>query len=63
MLFAPVLLNILIIHIVIAIRWMLIKTLSAVINHHGQYKIIAVVGFSELHHIVPNVTSRSIWVK
>ena len=31
----PAILIILIVHIIIAIRWMLIKILSAVINHHG----------------------------
>ena len=37
----PAILIILIAHIVLAVRWMLIKILSAVINHHGR--IITVV--------------------
>lgn len=38
---APAVLIILITHIVLAVRWMLIKILSAVINHHGT--VITVV--------------------
>ncbi|MGI5901755.1 MAG: hypothetical protein ACOX7U_04705 [Desulfitobacteriia bacterium] len=38
---APATLIILITHIIIAVLWMLIKTLSAVINHHGT--VITVV--------------------
>lgn len=38
MIFAPVLLIVLIIHIIIAIRWMLIKILSALINCGGSSK-------------------------
>ena len=38
---APAILIILITHIVLAVRWMLIKILSAVINHHGT--VITVV--------------------
>ena len=34
----PVTLIILIVHIIIAIRWIFIKRLSAVINHHGKVK-------------------------
>lgn len=34
----PAILIILIAHIIIAVRWMFIKILSAVINHHGEYK-------------------------
>ena len=37
---APAVLIILIAHIMIAVRWMLIKILSVVINHHGEYKVI-----------------------
>ena len=36
----PAVLIILITHIIIAVRWMLIKILSAVINHRGEYKVI-----------------------
>ena len=39
---------ILIAHIILAIRWMLIKILSVVINHHGEYKVIVVVGLGVL---------------
>ena len=38
---APAILIILITHIIVAVRWMLIKILSAVINHHGT--VITVV--------------------
>ena len=37
---APAVLIILITHIIVAVRWILIKILSAVINHHGEYKVI-----------------------
>ena len=40
----PAVLIILITHIIIAVRWMLIKILSTVINHHGEYKVIVPVG-------------------
>ena len=41
---APAVLIILITHIVLAVRWMLIKILSAVINHQVEYTVIVVVG-------------------
>lgn len=44
----PATLIILIAHIILAIRWMLIKILSVVINHHGEYKVIVVVGLGVL---------------
>lgn len=37
---APAVLIILIAHIIIAVRWMLIKILSAVINHHGRVNTV-----------------------
>ena len=40
----PTILIILIARIIIAIRWMLIKILSAVINHHGEHKVIVPAG-------------------
>ena len=36
----PGILIILIAHIIVAVRWILIKILSAVINHRGEYKVI-----------------------
>ena len=45
---APTILIILITHIIIAIRWMLIKILSVVINHHVEYTVIVVVGLGVL---------------
>ena len=41
---APAILIILITHIVLAVRWMLIKILSAVINHHGRVNTVVSVG-------------------
>ena len=41
---APAILIILIAHIIIAVRWMLIKILSAEINHQVEYTVIVVVG-------------------
>ena len=40
----PAVLIILIAHIILAVRWMLIKILSAVINHQVEYTVIVVVG-------------------
>ena len=37
---APTVLIILITHIIVAVRWMLIKILSAVINHLGRVKTV-----------------------
>ena len=48
MIFDPVLLIVLIIHIIIAIRWMFIKILSVVISPHGEYKVIVMVGLGVL---------------
>ena len=33
-------------HIIIAVRWMLIKILSAVINHHGECALIVAGGLA-----------------
>ena len=41
----PAILIILITHIIVAIRWMLIKILSAVIKHRGEYTVIVVDWF------------------
>ena len=45
---APTALIILITHIIIAVRWMLIKILSVVINHRGEYKVIVPGGLTVL---------------
>ena len=44
----PAILIILITHIVLAVRWMLIKILSEVINHLGKYKAIVSGGLNLL---------------
>ena len=44
----PILLIVLIIHIIIAVRWMFIKILSAVINHHEEYALIVAGGLTVL---------------
>ena len=44
-LFTPVLLGVLIIHIIIAIRWMFIKILSAMIKHYLAHKAIVPGGY------------------
>ena len=41
---APAILIVLITHIVLAVRWMLIKILSAVINGQGSHKVIVLGG-------------------
>jgi len=48
----PAVLIILTIHIIIAIRWMLIKILSVVINHHEEYKIIVPGGYYLVANII-----------
>ena len=45
---APAVLIILITHIIVAVRWMLIKILSVVINHQVEYTVIVVVGLGVL---------------
>ena len=50
----PAILIILTIHIIIAIRWMLIKILSVVINHHGEYKVIVVGDYSIYRSNIPD---------
>ena len=45
---APAILIVLITHIVLAVRWMLIKILSAVIIHHGEYEVIVSGGLDVL---------------
>ena len=52
MIFALILLIVLIIHIIIAIRWMLIKILSAVINHHGRVITVVSGGFHPNNNII-----------
>ena len=44
----PAVLIILIAHIIVAVRWMLIKILSVVISHHGEYKVIVSDGLTVL---------------
>ena len=48
----PAILIILTIHIIIAIRWMFIKILSVVINHHEAYKIIVPGGYYLVANII-----------
>jgi len=42
----------LIAHIVLAVRWMLIKILSAVINHHGRVKTVVSGGYHLNNNII-----------
>ena len=46
----PAILIILIVHIIIAIRWMLIKILSAVINHRKEFAFVAAGSLAALYH-------------
>ena len=46
----PAILIILTIHIIIAIRWMLIKILSAVINHRKEFAFVAAGSLAALYH-------------
>ena len=55
MIFALILLIVLIIHIIIAIRWMLIKILSAVINHHGRVKKVVSGGCHPNNYIIRKI--------
>ena len=56
---APAILIILITHIVLAVRWMLIKILSAVINHHGTV-ITVVLGGCHPNNNIIRKTDRKI---
>ena len=49
---APAILIILITHIVLAVQWMLIKILSAVINHHGRVKTVVSGGYLPNSNII-----------
>ena len=53
----PAVLIILIAHIVLAIRWMLIKILSAVINHQGTHKGIVLGSLNVLYHIAASFST------
>ena len=46
----PAILIILIVHIIIAIQWMLIKILSAVINHSKEFAFVAAGSLAALYH-------------
>jgi len=50
----PAILIVLITHIILAIRWMLIKILSAVINHHGRVNTV-VSGGCHLHNVIRKI--------
>ena len=49
---APAILIILITHIIVAVRWMLIKILSAVINHHGMVTTVVSGGCHSNNNII-----------
>lgn len=59
----PAILIILIAHIIVAIRWMLIKILSAVINQQGEYKVIVPGGcYLDINIICkPDVKSKMLF--
>ena len=61
---APATLIILITHIVLAVRWMLIKILSAVINHHGTVNQLfrLVVSLTQILYEKPPQKSRYCWL-
>ena len=52
---APATLIILITHIVLAVRWMLIKILSAVINHHGRVNTVVSGGCHPNNNIIRKI--------
>ena len=56
---APAILIILITHIVLAVRWMLIKILSAVINHHGTVKTVVSGGCHPNNNIIRKSAEKS----
>ena len=55
---APAILIILIAHIVLAVRWMLIKILSAVINHHGTVITVVSGGCHPNNDIIRNTDQK-----
>ena len=55
----PAILIILIVHIIIAIRWMLIKILSAVINDWEQIKVIVPGGCYLVINIIRKIEQKS----
>ena len=55
----PAILIILTIHIIIAIRWMLIKILSAVINHQGRVNKVVSGGCHPNNNIIRKIDQKS----
>ena len=54
----PAVLIILITHIILAVRWMLIKILSVVINHHGRGNTVVLGGCHPNNNIIRNYTQN-----
>ena len=55
---APAILIILIAHIIIAVRWMLIKILSVVINHHGRVNTVVSGGCHPNNNIIRKIDRK-----
>ena len=54
----PGILIILITHIIVAVRWMLIKILSAVINHHGRVNTVVAGGCHPNNNIIRKIDPK-----
>ena len=55
----PAVLIILITHIILAVRWMLIKILSDVINHHGRGNTVVSGGCHPNNNIIRKIDQKS----
>ena len=55
---APAVLIILIIHIILAVRWMLIKILSVVINRHGRVNTVVSGGCHPNNNIIRRIARK-----
>ena len=55
----PAVLIILITHIILAVRWMLIKILSVVINHHGRGNTVVSGGCHPNNNIIRKIDQKS----
>ena len=55
----PAVLIILIAHIILAVRWILIKILSAVINHHGRVNTVVSGGCHPNNNIIRKIDRKN----
>ena len=55
----PAILIVLITHIILAVRWMLIKILSVVINHHGRGNTVVSGGCHPNNNIIRKIDQKS----